>query len=108
MKVKSVSELAFKTLESLTEGEDELWVAHAVFNREAARTGEVQKIMKEDCGISYYAVQNHLKSLVAKGIIIREYQGKYIPNLKMLLPKMIEILEAEEAEGQEVGETGSP
>ncbi len=95
MKVKSISDLAFKAIDELTDNEDELWVAHAVFNREVCRTGEIQKVMKEDCGLPYYSVQYALKKLVDKGIIIREYQGKYAPNLKMLLPSMIVLLEAE-------------
>lgn len=95
MKVKSVSDLAFRALDQLIENEDELWVAHAIFNREATRTGEIQKIMKQDCGISYGAVQGILKTLVEKEIIIRVSQGKYAPNLRMILDKMIEIHEAE-------------
>ena len=95
MKVKSVSDLAFRAIEELTGVDDELWVAHIIFDGQATRTGDIQRIMKNDCGTSYYAVQHLLKSLVDKGIIIREYQGKYIPNLKMLLPKMIVLLEAE-------------
>ena len=103
MKVKSVSELAFKALDALIEREDlvrheeELWVAHAVFNLEARHTGEIQKIMKNDTGVSYDAVQRTLKRLVSKNIVYRIIQGIYAPNLKMLLPKMIERLEAEEA-----------
>ncbi len=64
MKVKSVSELAFKALDLLTDDEDELWVAHAIFNNEASRTGEIQKMMKEDCSVSYHAVHRVLKTLV--------------------------------------------
>ncbi len=95
MKVKSVSDLAFKAIDELTDNEDELWVAHAVFNMEAAGTSEIQKIMSEDCGLAYYAVQHVLKTLVEKEIVIRVRRGKYEPNLKMLLPNMIVLLEAE-------------
>ncbi|HUW44791.1 MAG TPA: BlaI/MecI/CopY family transcriptional regulator [Dehalococcoidia bacterium] len=102
MRVKSVSDLAFKALDFLTEDEDELWVAHIVFDGQAKETGKIQKIMKQDCGNSYDSVQRTLKRLVEKGIIIRVLQGKYEPNLGMLLPKMIDLLEAEqEAEGVE-------
>ncbi len=94
MKVKSVSDLAFKALDELTENEDDLWVAHAVFNKEATRTGAIQKLMEENC-VKAHAVQQALRNLVAKEIIIREYQGKYQPNLKMILDKMAEVLEAE-------------
>jgi len=90
-----VSDLAFRAIDELTNVEDELWVAHIVFDGQATRTGDIQKIMKKDCGTSYYAVQHILKNLVGTGIIIREYQGKYAPNLKMLLPNMIVLLEAE-------------
>ncbi len=93
MKVKSVSDLAFQTLDLLTDTEDELWVSHIVFDGQAERTGNIQKIMKQDCGVAYYAVQKILKRLVEKRIIFRIRRGKYAPNLKMLLPKMIEILE---------------
>ena len=96
LKVKSVSDLAFKALDILTEGEDELWVAHIVFDGQARRTGGIQKIMKNDCGVSYDAVQRILKRLVSKNIVYRVIQGIYAPNLKMLLPKMIELLEAEQ------------
>ena len=95
MKVKSVEDLAFRAIDALTENEEELWVAHATFNNEASRTGEIQKIMKEDCGVSYYAVQRVLKTLVEKGIILRVHRGKFSPNLKLILDKMIEMLEAE-------------
>jgi len=95
MKVKSVSELAFRALDLLTDDEDELWVAHAIFNNEASRTGEIQKMMKEDCSVSYHAVQRVLKTLVEKGIIFRVHRGKFSPNLKMILDKMIEILDEE-------------
>jgi len=96
MKVKSVSDLAFRVLDELTDDEDELWVAHIVYDGQAKRTGFIQRIMKKDCGVSYDAVQRILKTLVEKGIILRVHQGHYEPNLKMLLPKMIEILEEEE------------
>jgi len=95
VKVKSISDLAFRVLDELTDDEDELWVAHIVFDGQAKRTGDIQRIMKKDCGISYNAVQLVLRELVAKNIIQRTSQGVYAPNLKMLLPKMIEILEAE-------------
>ena len=95
MKVKSVSNLAFQAIDDITEDEDELWVAHAIFNNEASRTGEIQKIMKEDCSVSYHAVQRVLKTLVEKEIIFRVHRGKFSPNLRMILDKMIEILEAE-------------
>ncbi|MBA7595652.1 hypothetical protein ES703_02617 [subsurface metagenome] len=94
MKVKSVSDLAFKAIDELTNIEDELWVAHLIFNCEATRTGEIQKFMKENC-VKAHAVQHALRTLVAKGIIIRVYTGKYQPNLKMILDKMLELLEAE-------------
>lgn len=93
MKVKSVSDLAFRALDELTNDDDELWVAHIVFDGQAERTGNIQKIMKQDCGVSYYSVQWMLKRLVGKKIIRRVHRGVYAPNLKMLLPKMIEILE---------------
>lgn len=95
MKVKSVSELAFRVIDEITDGEDELWVAHAIFDREATRTGDIKRIMKKDCGLSHTAVQLILRDLVAKNIVNRTSLGKYAPNLRMLLPKMIEILEAE-------------
>jgi len=94
MKVKSVSDLAFRALDELTDDEDELWVAHIVFDGQAHRTGFIQRIMKKDCGVSYDAIQRILKTLVEKEVIIRVHRGRYEPNLKMLLPKMIEILEA--------------
>lgn len=96
LKVKSVSDLAFKALDSLTEGEDELWVAHIVFDGQARRTSGIQKIMKNDCGNSYDSVQRTLKRLVSKNIVYRVIQGIYAPNLKLVLGKMIEILEAEQ------------
>lgn len=95
MKVKSVSDLAFRALDLLIDDEDELWVAHAIFNNEASRTGEIQKMMKEDCSVSYHAVQRVLKTLVEKEIIFRVQRGKFSPNLKMILDKMIEILDEE-------------
>ena len=98
MKVKSVSDLAFQTLDQLTDDEDELWVAHIVYDGQAQRTSDIQKLMKQDCGLSQDSVQRVLKTLVEKEIIIRVHQGHYEPNLKMLLPKMIEILEAEGGE----------
>jgi len=42
LKVKSVSDLAFKALNILTDGEDELWVAHIVFDGQAQHTGDIQ------------------------------------------------------------------
>ena len=95
MKVKSVSDLAFQTLDQLTDDEDELWVAHIVFDGQAHQTGFIQRIMKQDCGLSHDSVQRVLKNLVEKEILIRVHQGHYAPNLRMLLPKMIEIHEAE-------------
>ncbi len=93
MKVKSVSDLAFKTLDELTDDEDELWIAHIVFDGHN-RTGDIQRIMKQDCGTPYYTVQGFLKRLVDKNIIRRERIGVYAPNLNMLLDKMVKILEA--------------
>lgn len=98
MKVKSVSELAFKALDELTDDEDELWIAHTVFNCEASSTGEIQKIMKRDCGVPYYVVQAALKRLVDKDIIQRVRMGVYAPNLMMLLPKMLELLSVDDSE----------
>ena len=99
MKVKSVSDLAFRALDVLTEGEDELWVSHIVFDGQARRTGGIQKIMKNDCGVPHYTVQRTLNRLVSKNIVYRVIQGIYAPNLTMVLDKMIEILE-EEKEGE--------
>ena len=90
-----MSDLAFRAIDELTTVEDELWVAHIIFDGQANRTGDIQRIMKKDCGTSYYAVQHILKTLVEKGIVIRVRRGKYEPNLKMLLPNMIALLEAE-------------
>ncbi len=98
MKVKSVSDLAFRALEEITEDEDELWVSHIIFDGQAKITGRIQRIMKKDCGTPYYAVQKILQKLVEKGTIIRVRLGVYAPNLAMLLPKMTEILESEEGE----------
>lgn len=95
MKVKSISDLAFRALDEITDDEDELWVAHIVFDGQAKHTGDIQRIMKQDCGVSYNAVQLILRDLVNKNIIHRVSLGVYAPNLKMLLPKMIEILEEE-------------
>jgi len=96
MTVKSVSDLAFKALDILTEGEDELWVAHIVFDGQARRTGIIQKIMKNDCGNSHYSVQKTLARLVEKGIVYRVIQGVYAPNLRLVLDQMIDMLEAEQ------------
>lgn len=93
MKVESITKLAFQVLDKLTENEDELWVSHAVFNREATRTGEIQKIMSEECCLSYDAVQRVLKKLVEKEIIFRVSRGKYAPNLRMLLNQMLKECE---------------
>jgi len=93
MKVKSISDLAFKALDQLIENEDALWAAHAIFNNEASRTGEIQRLMKTDCGVSYGSTQSVLKTLVEKEIIFRVHRGKFSPNMKMILSKMIEILE---------------
>lgn len=98
MKVKSVSDLAFKAIDELTDTEDELWVAHMVFDGHSI-TSDIQKLMKEDCCTPYYSVQRILKTLVEKEIIFRVRQGKYAPNLKMLLPKMIELHEEKEGSG---------
>ncbi len=95
MKVKSVSDLAFLALEEITEDDDELWVAHIIFDGQAKITGRIQRIMKKDCGVPFYAVQVILRDLVSKNIIHRIRLGVYSPNLAMILPKMIEILELE-------------
>lgn len=101
MKMKSVSELAFKALDELTDNEDQLWVAHIVFDGQAKFTRDIQKLMKQDCGLPYYAVQWTLRDLVDRNIIQRVRLGIYAPNLKMLLPRMIELLETE---GEKVSE----
>ncbi len=92
--VKSVSDLAFRVLEEITEDEDELWVAHILFDGQAQNTGHIQRLMKKDCGVPFYAVQLILRDLVTKNIIHRVRLGVYAPNIAMLLPKMIEMLEA--------------
>ena len=93
MKVESVSDLAFKALGALTEGENELWVAHIIFDGQARHTGDIQKIMKDDTGLSYDSVQRVLKRLVSKNIVYRVIQGTYSPNLRLVITKMIEILD---------------
>ena len=103
MKVKSVSDLAFKALDILTEGEDELWVAHIVFDGQARRTGGIQRIMKNDCGVPHYTVQRTLNRLVSKNIVYRVIQGIYAPNLRPVLDKMIEFLETEQEGENAVG-----
>ncbi len=92
MKVKSISDLAFKVLDKLTQDEDELWVAHIIFDGQADHTGNIQRIMKKDCGLSYDAVQKVLKALVEKGIIRRVRVGLYAPNLNMVLSLMLHKL----------------
>ncbi|GAH35865.1 unnamed protein product, partial [marine sediment metagenome] len=88
-----MSDLAFKALDVLTDGEDELWVSHIVFDGQARRTGGIQRIMKNDCDVLSYTVQRTLKRLVSKNIVYRVIQGIYAPNLTLVLDKMIEILE---------------
>ncbi len=94
MKVKSVTDLAFKTLDQLTDNDDELWVAHLVFDGHNL-TGDIQKLRKDDCGLPYYSVQRVLKNLVEKEIIFRKRKGKYLPNLKLLLQHMMVECESE-------------
>ncbi len=89
MKVKSVSDLAFQALEEITEDEDELWVAHILFDGQAQNTGHIQRIMKKDCGVSFNAVQKILQKLVEKKIIFRVRRGKYAPNMKLVLDHML-------------------
>jgi len=88
MKVKSVSDLAFNVIDKLTDNEDQLWTAHLVFDGHNL-TGNIQKFMKQDCGLSYDAVQRILKTLVEKKIIFRERRGKYAPNMKLVLEHML-------------------
>ena len=95
--MKSVSDLAFQTLDKLTDDEDELWVSHIVYDGQAKQTGKIQELMKQDCGVSYNAVRGILKRLVEKKIIHRVRIGIYAPNLNMLLPNMLLVLQ--EAEG---------
>lgn len=92
MKVKSVSDLAFQVLDELTDESGELDVAHIVFDGQAIRTGDIQRIMKQDCGTPYYLVQKILKNLVAKELIFRVRQGVYAPNLSLILEHMQETL----------------
>ncbi|GAH81858.1 unnamed protein product [marine sediment metagenome] len=54
--------------------------------------------MKKDYGNSYSSVQKTLKRLVSKNIIYRVLQGIYAPNLRLVLEKMIEILETKDSE----------
>ena len=103
LKIKSVPDLTFKALDALTEGEDELWVAHIIFDGQAQRTGDIQKIMKNDYGNSYDAIQRILKRLVSKNIVYRVIQGIYAPNLRPVLDKMIELLETEQEGENAVG-----
>ena len=98
MKVKSISDLAFQTLDKLTDDEDQLWISHIIFDGQAHRTGIIQKIMKDDCGLSYHAVRRVLQKLVEKEIIIRVRRGQYAPNLKMVLDRM--LIELQEDEDQ--------
>lgn len=102
MRVKSISELAFLTLDLITDDEDELWLAHIVFDGQATRTGDIQALMKTDCGLSYDAVQRVLKTLVEKGIIIRVRRGKYAPNLKLVLDRMLIELQEDEGSSQKI------
>ena len=97
MKVKSVSDLAFRALDEITDDEDELWVSHLVCDG-THRTREIKAAMKRDCGVSYDAVQRFLKTLVEKEIIIRTRLGFYEPNMKMILEKM--LIKIQEDEGQ--------
>jgi len=104
MRVKSISDLAFQTLDKITDDEDELWISHLVCDGHN-RTGDIQKVMKRDCGLAYYSVQRVLKTLVEKGIIIRARRGFYEPNLKMILDKM--LIELQEYEGSSQKHAGS-
>ena len=94
MKVKSVSDLAFQALDQLTDNEDALWVSHLVFDGHNL-TGDIQKLMKDECGLPYYSVQRVLKNLVEKGIIFRVRRGKYAPNIKLVLECMLVEYERE-------------
>lgn len=104
MRVKSISDLAFKTLDKLTDDEDELWVSHLVCDGHNL-TGDIQEVMKRDCGLSYDSVQRVLKTLVEKRIIIRARRGFYEPNLKMILARM--AIEIQEDEGSSQDRAGS-
>ncbi len=95
MKGKSVSDLAFQAIKLLTEDIDKVEVIHIIVDNQARHTGDIQRLMKKDCGVPHYATQLILRDLVASNIIRRVHQGLYEPNMKMILSKMIEILEAE-------------
>jgi len=97
MRVNGISDLAFRVLDKLTDDEDHLWVSHIIFDGQANRTKGIYEIMKEDCGLSYYAVRLVLEALVDKGIIIRVRRGQYAPNLKMVLDRM--LIELQEDKG---------
>ena len=95
MRVKSISDLAFQTLDKLTDDEDALWVSHLVCDGHN-HTGDIQRLMKRDCCASYDSVQRTLKTLVEKEIIIRARRGFYEPNLKMILGKMLTEIQEDE------------
>lgn len=90
----SILELAFKAIKELTDKTAEQWTLLELLKRHPIRLLELYKIMRKDHGYSYDYISSVLGELVKQGLAVRPRQGKYEPNYKPILIKMLKILKS--------------
>ena len=91
----SILELAFKAIKQLTDKTAEQWILLELLKSHPIRLHEIYKIMRKDQGYSYDYTSSVLGELVKQGLAVRPRQGKYEPNYKPILLKMLKILKTE-------------
>ena len=95
-------ELVFKAIDSLTEDEDDLWVLATIARHKVIRFRELYAELRE-YAIPEYRIRKSFTSLLDKRLIVRVRRGSYTANMRAILGKAMELLEAEEEKAAEFG-----
>jgi len=90
---ESLLDLAFQAIQELTSRTAEQWTLLELLKKHPIRLLNLSKIMRKDHGYSYDYMSEVLRELVRKGLAVKPRQGRYEPNYKPILTRMIEILE---------------
>jgi len=88
---ESLLDLAFQAIKELTDKTAEQWTLLELLKSHPIRLLDLYQIMRKDHGYSYDYVSSILSELVRKGFAVRPRKGKYEPNYKPILMRMMGV-----------------
>jgi len=88
---ESLLDLAFLAIKELTDETGEQWVLLELLKKHPRGLLELSMTMRKDFGYSYDYISAVTTRLVRKGLAVRPVRGKYEPNYKPILMRMMVV-----------------